>query len=123
GNEGVLVADANYLVEDLQVNVAGDEIFAYTFDLVGLRHVPGVYRPFRIYTDDFDVGILLFEIAGGTRYSAARTDPGHEVSYLAVRCLPDLRTCRQIVGLWIVRVGELVGLERPGNLQGQPVGH
>src|SRR5579885_2381089 len=122
-DEGVFVADPNYIVEKLEVDRSRDEVLADAFHLVRRRHVAGVDRAFRIDADNLDFRVLLLEVASGTGYGAARADAGHEAGDLAVGLLPDLRSGRPVMRLRVVRVGELVGLEGSGDLQRQFVGH
>ena len=100
----------------------GPEVLADALDEVRLDLVVGVDRADRVGADDLDRRVHLLEVAPGAGDRAARADAGDEVRDLPGGLLPQLRAGRRVVRGRVGLVEVLVGLERAGDLLGEPVG-
>ena len=68
-------------------------------------------------------GFWRLEVVSDAADRAAGPDAGHEVADPAVGLAPQLGAGRRLVGLRVLLVPVLVGLERPGDVAGEPGGH
>ncbi|GHO55476.1 hypothetical protein KSB_39510 [Ktedonobacter robiniae] len=116
------VINTNHIVDNSGIIVTREHIHADTFDLVGPGGIARVDRAWRVRANDFDLWILLFEIAAGPRNSSTCADARDESRDLARRIAPNLWARRAIVRRWIGRVRILVGTARARNLLRQAIG-
>ena len=123
GQKGVAVVDLHDAVDQLQVDGAGDEVFADSLHLVRLDRVAGVEGSLGVGADDHHRRLLFLEITGHAGHGAARAQPADHYVHLPVGLLPDLGTGRLVVRLRVRLVEVLVGLKGAGNLLAQPLRH
>ena len=111
-------------IDDRGVERVGVEVFADALHRVGVDRAAGVDRALGVGAHDDGLarrGILQKTARAADR--AARADAGDEVGDAPVGVAPDLGPGRLVVRARTVRVRELVGLERAGDLAREPVRH
>ncbi len=111
--EAVAVRDHHHPVGDGPVVGVGPEVLADALDQVGPPRTSGIHRALRVGPHDLDGRVLALQVTADPADRAPRADAGDQMGDAARRLAPDLRPGRQLVGPGIVRVGVLVGHERP----------
>ena len=122
GDERVLVRYLDHLVDDREVQGPDHEVMADPLDTVdpGLANLAliecvVVHAADRVGARDEQratrLGGLLPQVLRRTRDGAPGADPAHKGVDLAVGLLPNLGTGGQVVGLGVVHVVVLVGVE------------
>src|SRR5205085_12599343 len=114
--KGVAVVDGDDPVDYFQVDRPRDEIFTDALDLVRLRDIARVQRPYRVGAHRHHRRLLLFQETGDAGHGAPSPQAGHHHVNLTVGLRPDFRAGRLIVGLRIGLVVVLVRLKGSGNL-------
>ncbi len=133
GKEGILVRDLLHLVDDRHVQRADHEIVANALDPVDARLARAalvklvvVDAAYGIGADNANfsagLGCFLLQVLAGTGNRATGADAADEAVDLPVRVLPDLRARGQVVGLGIVHVVILIGVEAAGCLPRNALG-
>ena len=61
-------------------------------------------------------GVIRLQTAGGAHEGAAGTDAGHEVRHIR-KLAQDLNAGSKVVGLWVILIFKLLGLEAANLLR------
>src|SRR5690606_22358634 len=117
------------VIDDVEIYVLGEEIFADTFgdvriDLVLIENAGLLVffenRPIRIDTPHHDVWILLFEVPAGPADGAPRAYTRNQVGDFPFGLFPYFRPGLFVMRLGVGKVVILVGFPRIGNFAFQP---
>src|SRR6266705_5339199 len=108
----------------------GENVFADALDDIGVGltdfaglHIFVIERADGVDADDFDLRIFFLEEFPDAADRAAGAHAADEVGDLAAGVLPDLGTCRLIVGLGVHGIFVLIGVKGSGDFAGQFFGH
>ncbi len=123
GSECVAVAHPDPTIDGRRVVRAGQEVLADALREVGASGVTRQHAALRIRADHDDVGSLRLEVAGRAGDGAAGPDAGDEMGHSPVGLVPDLGAGRPLVGVRVLLVPVLVGLEGAGDVAGESGGH
>ena len=79
-------------------------------------------RFFRLYRNDFNIWIFLFQILSDSAQGSASSYASHKNIHFAIRVVPDFWSCRFIMLLWIGRIAKLARNKGSWNFFGKLFG-
>ncbi len=127
--EGIAILDRAKLIDEAEVECAGQLVVAGTLHFVGRvpADLPGlevvsVDRTPRVRADDFDLGVPLFKEAGDARHRTPGSRRPDEVCDPSLGLGPDLGARRPVMGFRVRIVVELIRHDRVGRFLDDPPG-
>ena len=117
-DRGIPVSDLLEVVDNREVHVLRQKIFADTFRHVGIDFVLVELAGLLVFLENGTVGIdtpylyvwvFLLQVAAGTGDRTASANADDQVIYLALRLLPELGARTFVVSLRVAQIVVLVG--------------
>ena len=132
GQSAVAVRDLLKAVDQTEVDVFGQNVFADSFrdvavDFFGVELARFVvlfkHRAVGVHAPNLDVRVFFFEVLRDARYGSARADAHDKVRNASAGLLPDLGTRGFVVRLAVAQVVVLIGKKGIRNFCVEPARH